>query len=232
MGWSNPSPKPRDAEHIAKELHALLQTAKISGPYVLVGWSYGGLYVREYAGLYREEVAGLVLLDSSHPDQWTSTPQGQAQFARNSKMYSFAPAIARLGVPRIMGLFQPDSGLPSPHREMLKASSAAVKDWEAQSAEFLASLESAAQVREFGLFDQMPLFVLTATEHGTPMEQEKLWQGWQTELAALSTNSVQQVVEGADHAAFWRDPAIAKRSTAAMLEVMGAARSGVALREP
>lgn len=230
MGWSDPSPGPRDAQHIAEELHALLQNAAVPDPYVLVGWSYGGLYVREYAGQYGDEVAGLVLLDSSHPDQWTSTPEGQAQFESNAKIYSVAPALARLGVTRVMGLLQPDSGLPAPHGEALKASSAATKDWEAQSAEFLASLDTAAQVREAGTLGDLPLFVLTASEHGTPPEQEQLWQSWQAELASLSINSIHQILEGADHASFWRDPATAQMSIAAILEVVEAARTGGALK--
>jgi pimeloyl-ACP methyl ester carboxylesterase len=86
MGWSDSSPEPRDAQHIAQELHALLHNANVPGPYVLVGWSYGGMYAREYAGQYSDEVAGLVLLDSSHPDQWTSTPEGQAQFESSAKI--------------------------------------------------------------------------------------------------------------------------------------------------
>src|SRR6266542_6487257 len=67
VGWSDPGPEPRDAQHIATELHCLLQNAGIPRPYILVGWSYGGLYVRMYAGTYPDEVAGMVLLDSSHP---------------------------------------------------------------------------------------------------------------------------------------------------------------------
>jgi len=47
----------------------LLRAAPVSGPYLLVGHSLGGLIVRLYAGLHPEEVVGLVLLDSSHPDQ-------------------------------------------------------------------------------------------------------------------------------------------------------------------
>lgn len=231
MGWSDSSPEPRDAQHIATELHTLLQNAQIAGPYVLVGWSFGGLYAREYAGQYGDEVVGLVLLDSSHPDQWTSTPEGQRQFESNAKIYSVAPALVRLGVMRVMGLVQPTSGLPTPYSEVLKASFAATKDWDAQSAEFLASLITAAQVRETELLDDIPLFVLTATEHGTPPKQEQLWQDWQIELAALSTNSVHQIVEGADHASFWRDPEIAKVSVAAILEVVEAGRTGLPLAQ-
>ena len=230
IGWSDPSAEPRDAQHIAQELHTLLQNANIPGPYVLVGWSYGGLYVREFAGQYGNEVSGLVLLDSSHPDQWTSTPEGQAQFETNAKIYSVAPILARLGVIRVIGLTQPSSSLPTPYDEALKASFAATKDWDAQSAEFLASLATAAQVRQYKSFDNTPLFVLTATEHGTPADQEQQWQGWQTELASLSTNSIHQIVEGADHASFWRDPETAKVSVAAILKVVAAARTGAALK--
>jgi pimeloyl-ACP methyl ester carboxylesterase len=229
MGWSDSSPQPRDAQHIVTELHTLLQKAQISGPYVLVGWSFGGLYVREYAGQYPDETVGLVLLDSSHPDQWTGTPEGQAQFASNAKIYSLAPTLVRMGVMRIMGLLQPTSGLPAPYNEQLKASFAATKDWDAQSAEFLASLTTGSQVNEYESLGGIPLFVLTATEHGTPPKQEQLWQAWQAELASLSANSLHQIVERADHASFWRDPEVVKVTNEAILQVVGAARMGMPL---
>jgi len=230
MGWSDPGPEPRDGQHIAQELHALLHNANIPGPYILVGWSYGGMYVQEYARQYDDEVVGLVLLDSSHPDQWTSTPEGQAQFESNTRIYSLAPTLVRLGVMRVLGLLQPDSGLPTPDNDVLKASFAATKDWDAQSAEFLASLATANEVRESELLDSIPLFVLSATEHGTPAAQEQVWQTWQTELASLSTNSVHHVVNGADHASFWRDPETVKVSVTAILEVVDAARNGDILK--
>src|ERR1700753_3392023 len=49
MGWSDPGPYPRTAEAIAKDLHALLERANISPPFVLAGFSFGGLPLREYA---------------------------------------------------------------------------------------------------------------------------------------------------------------------------------------
>jgi pimeloyl-ACP methyl ester carboxylesterase len=62
---SEPGPKPRDARQIARELHTALQDARIPPPYVLVGYSFGGPFVRVFAGLYPEEVVGLVLVDPS-----------------------------------------------------------------------------------------------------------------------------------------------------------------------
>lgn len=230
LGWSDPSPQPRDAQHIATELHMLLQNAKISGPYVLVGWSYGGLYIRAYADQYREETAGLVLLDSSSPEQCTSTPAGQARCASDTKIYSLAPVLARLGVMRVMGLFQPASGLPTPQGEALLASFSATKDWDAQSAEFLASPATNTQVLKSKALGTIPVFVLTATDHGTPSDLEQLWKGWQTGFTALSTNSVQQILHGATHTSIVFNSTDAKASTEAILQVVEAARSGNPLK--
>jgi hypothetical protein len=133
-----------------------------------------------------------------------STAAGKAQYESNAGITP--PWLARMGVMRVMGLFQPDPGLPAPQNDAHKAFFAATKDWDAQSAEFLASPATNDQVRNLESLNDMPLFVLTATEHGTPPEQEQLWRGWQNELALLSTNSVHQIVAGANHVSFWRDP--------------------------
>lgn len=228
MGWSDSSPAPRDAENIAAELHTLLQNAQIPGPYVLAGWSYGGMYVRQYADQYRDEVAGLVLLDSSSPEQCISTPATQAQCDTMAMMYRVMPALTRLGVLRLVGLSQPASGLPSPQHEELLASFSATKDEFTQSAEFFAS----PSTRGEGLNSELgtlPLFILTATDHDTP-DFEQLWQGWQTGFTALSTNSVQQVLPGATHTSIMYDSTHAQVSAEAILQVVEAARTGAALK--
>jgi pimeloyl-ACP methyl ester carboxylesterase len=66
--WSDPGPTPRTMHQEVFELHTLLRKAKVRGPYVLVGHSYGGLLVRLYTRQYPREVAGMVLVDSTDPD--------------------------------------------------------------------------------------------------------------------------------------------------------------------
>jgi pimeloyl-ACP methyl ester carboxylesterase len=61
---SDPAPMPRTALNVVRDLHALLRAARVPGPYVLVGHSMGGLFIRLYAALYPEEVSGLVLVDA------------------------------------------------------------------------------------------------------------------------------------------------------------------------
>jgi pimeloyl-ACP methyl ester carboxylesterase len=68
-GASDPAPTPRTGADVVADLHALLDVAGVPGPYVLVGHSIGGLFVRLYASTYPDEVVGLVLVDASHEEQ-------------------------------------------------------------------------------------------------------------------------------------------------------------------
>ena len=52
----------------AKELKLLLEKLGIPGPYVLIGHSYGGFFVRLFASLYPQSTAGLILEDATHED--------------------------------------------------------------------------------------------------------------------------------------------------------------------
>jgi pimeloyl-ACP methyl ester carboxylesterase len=61
---SDPVPQPTTARDAVADLHALLKAAGETGPYVLVGHSYGGLVVRLYTSTYPKDVAGLVLVDA------------------------------------------------------------------------------------------------------------------------------------------------------------------------
>jgi pimeloyl-ACP methyl ester carboxylesterase len=69
-----------DAE-LACRLHEFLQALKIAPPYILVGHSMGGPYIRMYTAFYPAEVAGLVFIDS--PDFMLTAEQDQ-QIRTNS----------------------------------------------------------------------------------------------------------------------------------------------------
>lgn len=84
LGWSEPQSPPQNAETISSRLHALLQAAHEHGPYILVGASAGGFYVRQYFSKFPEDVAGVVLVDSSVPEQLTVFP-GRMDTAANRK---------------------------------------------------------------------------------------------------------------------------------------------------
>jgi pimeloyl-ACP methyl ester carboxylesterase len=122
MGWSEAGPEPRDARQVSSELHTLLNgAAGTEGPYVLVGHSYGGLYAQMYAARYSHEVAGVVLVESSHPEQFTRTQEGRAMYEQTRRMGAVIPWLARLGVIRLTNFYPAHPDLPPKQRAQIEA---------------------------------------------------------------------------------------------------------------
>ncbi len=67
IGRSQETPLPRTGEQIAKDLHSTLRQLGVMPPYVLVGHSAGGLYIRSFALQYPNEVGGMVFVDAVLP---------------------------------------------------------------------------------------------------------------------------------------------------------------------
>ena len=88
-GQSESSRQSRDGLQIVLELRAMLQTEKIAPPYVLVGHSLGGTYMKLFAKTFPDEVAGVVLVDARHAE--------------------FTQRCRQLGVPRL--LYDPPAAL-------------------------------------------------------------------------------------------------------------------------
>lgn len=61
------------AKFVSENLHDILNTLKIAPPYILVGHSLGGVYIRSFAGFYPNEISGLVFID---PADFTETKNG------------------------------------------------------------------------------------------------------------------------------------------------------------
>ena len=68
LGYSDECKTPRNPETVAQELHDLLQKAGESPPYIMMGHSIGGPYIRVFTERYPDEVVGMVFLDATHPD--------------------------------------------------------------------------------------------------------------------------------------------------------------------
>jgi pimeloyl-ACP methyl ester carboxylesterase len=89
-----------------RELHALLAGARVDGPYVLVGHSFGGRIARVYAKAYPREVVGMVLIDpGTMDDDPRFPPERQEELAAERRTVIIARWLAPFGVV----LFQPRS---------------------------------------------------------------------------------------------------------------------------
>ena len=223
-GRSEESPNPRDAHHIAQELHSLVEAAQIELPLVLVGHSYGGLYVRQYAAMYPGDVAGMVLVDSAHPDQWSRVPGGTEQYdsivASMSSPIEVAPTAPPL-----------DPDLPPAAGKRMAVEGNTVRHLNTARAEFLATTATNDQVRGGSVrLANMPLVVLAATNHDFPPEMqvqmERIHLDMQRELAGLSSGGVLRVVNGADHNGLLSNEASAHTTARAIADVLTSARNG------
>jgi pimeloyl-ACP methyl ester carboxylesterase len=219
MGWSEPGPEPRDARQISSELHTLLKDADTEGPYVLVGHSYGGLYARMYAARYPNEVAGVVLVDSSHPEQFTRSPEGRAMYEQIRRLGAVIPFLTRLGVIRLFNVYPAHPDLPPQQRAQIEAFNSSTRQVATTAAEFRATPETTAQVRSTGTLGDKPLAVISAGE------QSSSWLELQDELAALSSDSIHHVVEGATHESLLYESRDAQVTGAAILEVVEVVRN-------
>jgi pimeloyl-ACP methyl ester carboxylesterase len=103
MGRSDPGPAPRDGLAIVGDLEHLLAAAHEDGPFILVGHSMAGLYLRLYANRNPGKVVGLVLVDATTPEatQTATIRRFVAQFMRATRMASFGAQL---------GLYQPLAG--------------------------------------------------------------------------------------------------------------------------
>ena len=220
-GWSEANPEPRTAQHMATELHTLLQNAEIEGPYILVGHSLGGFNVRMYASLYPEEVVGMVLVDAAHEE---SLPRLPAEFTQMLQQQNETRAVmqmmAQFGIFRLMGESAGGQFLPEHVRQLPEDQQTAYlmltshpNFFATARAEMDSFAVSCEQVRQLGDLGDLPLIVLSAKDAqsaeamraaGAPVdfpfdEIQTTAQALQRELASLSTNSTHILVADSGH---------------------------------
>ena len=223
LGWSESGPVPRDADQHGRELHALLNEAAIAGPYILVGHSLGGLSVQMFAAQNPDQVAGMVLIEGTTPDTWKRLGKPEGVGVDRNQL-AVAPFLARLGIFRL-GLipsYSSDPDLPPQQRMELQAFFNSVKSLETirdVDASFTLALD---QVRNAARLGSKPLAIVLGSKGDGATEQLR---DLFIQQAALSTNSLTHVVDGATHAGLVDNQSYALQTSSAILQVVEAART-------
>jgi pimeloyl-ACP methyl ester carboxylesterase len=233
LGWSEPTEQPRDALHLAEDLHTLLERARVPGPYVLVGHSLGGLLLRVYVDRYPEQVVGMAFIDPTHPDQRERFPEDARRgFSGAMSFFRYGlPALTRLGVPRATGMMDWMAGeLPPEYRAPFKAQLVSTRHADAAAREWASFDVMAAQVRATRGLGALPFLVISASE--SPESIRPVWGELQRELATLSTRSRHLTVAGADHGSLLLNPEHARQVAAALRELVEATRESGEDPEP
>jgi pimeloyl-ACP methyl ester carboxylesterase len=101
LGQSDKSTQPETPDSIAATLHQLLAAEGKTGPYILVGASLGGIYVRRFTSQHPDSVLGMVLVDSSHEEQYSHyfaiSPSIAERFATQDGRFEKTESLQRSG---------------------------------------------------------------------------------------------------------------------------------------
>jgi pimeloyl-ACP methyl ester carboxylesterase len=200
----------QDGIALATDLHTLLERAGVAGPYVLVGHSSGGAYVRVFASRYPDQVAGMVLLDAQPADAFSALPAYPAFYENYRRVATLSPSLARIG------LLGPMLGLPAD-----QSSPAAARGARDEILALPAALQQAQALPSLG---NRPLIVITAGSG-----QQAGWLEAQDRLPDLSTNGIHRVVDAATHTSLITG-VDAPASSQAILDVVSSLRTGTAVR--
>lgn len=230
--WSEPGAERRDAHRVADELHALLEASAESPPFVMVGHSLGGLFLRVYDSRYPDEVSGFVFVDSSHPDQMERFPEEVVEIMNDLMPPPLlVKAMARFGVVRLMA-----SAEILPEERQAAAKALGPQSTVGLVGEMVALEITASQARATGALGSRPVVVLSAgiqdppagIELGEAAQRElvSVWGELQDEIAALSTNSERRIVENSAHYIQLEAP---QAIIAAVRDVVAAVREGRSL---
>jgi pimeloyl-ACP methyl ester carboxylesterase len=210
----------------ASDLHTLLTRAGVPAPYVLVGHSKGGLIVRRFAADHPDEVAGIVLLDSSHPEQFARHPEYMLETDGLLPLLRWTPLLARFG---LMRLYAPDGfdfgDLPARQKAELTAEWSAPQHWETEVPNLEQILSFFEEAQRLGDLGNLPLAVITAGDNDSAG-----WKELQGELAELSTESFHETIAGASHSSLAFDPQDAQATSAVILRLLEIAASADSAR--
>jgi pimeloyl-ACP methyl ester carboxylesterase len=209
-GRSDEAAGPQDGIALATDLHTLLERAGVAGPYVIVGHSSGGPYVRVFAAQYPDEIAGMVLLDAQPADAFTALPDYAGFYSTYRTVVTLGPSLARIGV------LGPLLGLSA--QESTAAAARGARD------EVLALPTVLRQSSALTSLGDRPLIVVTAAA-----EADRGWVAAQDALPRLSRASVHRVLAAATHNSLISGVDVAQ-SSQAILDVLASIQTGTALR--
>jgi pimeloyl-ACP methyl ester carboxylesterase len=193
------------------------------GPYVLVGHSLADLYSRIYADRYPEEVAGMVLVDSTHPDQFEGS---KLVVMLNRAAGVLGPLVARTGISRVFNLYPSNPELPPLQREQSDSLYYTTPHQVAMFEEMGTIPDTQEEARGRGTLGAKPLVVVSAADHDAQTG------ALQEEFTALSSESSIRVVVGSTHTSLVVDRDHARQTSEEIVRVVEAVRTGQLLLAP
>ena len=208
FGWSESRPGVQDADAITSQLHQLIDAAAVQRPFVLVGHSISGIYLRSYAMHFPDDLAGLVFVDGATPLQDSRIPKElvRIQEGQRGKM-PWQELLMAVGWYRLQGIctFIPP-GFEA-YSAWIKADSCIPSQVSAMQNEMDAEPSSGKETIHAGPFGKLPILILSRDPNvlapnwpaSVARDNSIAWSQMQEEGKRLSSQSRRIIAKGSDH---------------------------------
>ena len=224
FGWSEPVPGPLSSDQVAANLHGLLESAGVPGPYILVGHSDGGVYVRSFANQYPTEVRGMVLVDASHERQNLRFPAKFKEYSERqnltTKLCQYLSPFGAFRLVKLWNLMLPETiGSSDRGKEVIATLyrtpyCKAAYDELIAASEMLSQPEGPVSLGDLPLivlsagatYDEMPEVAVMAIGADVIAQMDQVSQELQQELVGLSSQGEQVIAEQSSHYIQWDQP--------------------------
>jgi pimeloyl-ACP methyl ester carboxylesterase len=221
-GWSEPEPGLHDAGFTAPRLHALLQQANERGPFVFIGASMGGLFVREFYAMYPDEVAAIVFSDTSIPEQLTAIPdRDSAEKRKQRHRDAFWQWVREAsGWERLRGRCHDSLGpgmqAYAHYGDAESCRSSYSRAWLSESDAFWITLEQAGKVRCCGNL-QLVIISQDPDRPNPGWDAVSIWNRLQEDLKQLSPRSRRIIAKGSGHHVMFDRPEVIVSATSQLI---------------
>ena len=208
FGWSESRPGVQDANAISAQLHQLIGAAAVQRPFVLVGHSISGIYLRSYAAHYPDDLAGLVFVDGATPLQDDRIAKELVKIQEDQRReMPWQKLLMMLGWYRLQG---DCTAIPpgfEAYSAWIKADSCIPSQMDAMENELDAERVSGEETIHAGPFGNLPVLVLSRDPNvlapNWPAAVAKansiVWGQMQEEAKGLSGQSRRIIAKGSDH---------------------------------
>lgn len=202
IGKSDALDAPRDPETVARRLHALLEKAGESPPYLMMGHSTGGPQIRVFTELFPDEVEGMFFLDATHPDhveRYNAPKETSFKYKGYLASIEILAVLCDLGIfplyDQLFGTPYYGPGLPDSVNRSFKEclrNGKAFRAYKEETRYYYRTLERSGRKEDFG---SLPIRAFHAVpedpaerESKRNMVQKKIKQVRHKEYADLSSN--------------------------------------------
>lgn len=229
FGWSDSRPEPQDANAVSGQLHQLLEAAAVERPFVLVGHSISGIYLRSYASRYPGDLSALVFVDGATPLQDDRIPKELVAIQEEQRHdMPRQTVLMALGWYRLQGICTSIPPGFEAYAAWFRADACIPSQMTAVANELDAERASGEETIHAGPFGDLPVLILShdpkvlPSNWPTPVAKSNavVWAQMQEEARQLSTQSRRVIAKGSDHYIQNDRPDMVIREIAALIDMV------------